>query len=467
MVSARTLLWTSRLVADLLTGAACVRAFATGPVLAEMDRLAGQPADIVPSAYFYRADRRTEENPPEAWVLLMQHANLPFEQPVNTNAPAVKQALCGLLWEEVRPVRRLVLSWPPEATNKPAPEQLVVSCFNGQDDTAHTWWNPRTVKEAAAPEVSADGCTYSYGIPVDTWGVVTAVRGPKEASAYAVPSLQAFVADQWKQMDVEIEWGYEPGRATLAYDGRIEAYDGRLAQLQALGGEERTRITGPGAWRSEGGQRREKSEIRKPKAEGNPNTEIRNGEQAEGVSNQTAALEWEKHAPQAGVARRGVRFRLLYMGDSRWRRAWPYHAQPEDVARTIVTVWASSGSFSFLAADLEHGPILAPEYGFFVRATNIKQPPAGASTVADAPPSQGTANHKGGYDPGRAARAGLVHGPDPMVRCQCVEQARHGGQPAHTGAVCCYAPFAGPRCGGWLAQSDPGPSEHQGQRGDG
>jgi hypothetical protein len=256
------------------------------------------------------------------------------------------------------------------------------------------------VTRPAAPEVSADGCTYSYAIPVDTWGVVTAVRGPKEASAYAVPSLQAFVADQWKQMDVEIEWGYEPGRATLAYDGRIEAYDGRLAQLQALGGEERTRITGPGAWRSEGGQRREKSEIRKPKAEGNPNTEIRNGEQAEGVSNQTAALEWEKHAPQAGVARRGVRFRLLYMGDSRWRRAWPYHAQPEDVARTIVTVWASSGSFSFLAADLEHGPILAPEYGFFVRATNIKQPPAGASTVADAPPAKALLTTKADTIPG-------------------------------------------------------------------
>jgi len=40
---------------------------------------------------------------------------------------------------------------------------------------------------------------------------------------------------------------------------------------------------------------------------------------------------------------------------------WPYHAQAEDVARTIVTLWTRSGSFSFLAADLEQGPILAPE----------------------------------------------------------------------------------------------------------
>ena len=237
-----------------------------GPVPADVDKLAGQPADIAPSAYLYRADRRAEENPPEAWVLLMQHANLPFDQPVNTNAPEVKQALCGLLWEEVRPVRRLVLSWPREAKNKPAPEQLVVSCFNGQDDTAHTWWNPRTVKEAAPPEVSADGCTYSYAIPVDTWGVVAAVRGPKEASAFAVPALQAFVADQWKQMDVEIEWGYEPARAPLAYDGHIEVYDGRLAQLQALG-EIRGRGS-PGRCLAVGGregERNPKTEVRKPK----------------------------------------------------------------------------------------------------------------------------------------------------------------------------------------------------------
>jgi len=363
-----------------------VRVLAAGPVPADVDKLAGQPADIAPSAYLYRADRPTQENPPEAWVLLMQHANLPFDQPVNTNAPAVKRALCGLLWEEVRPVRRLVLSWPPETRNKPAPDQLVVSCFNGQDDTAHTWWNPRTVKEAVPPEVSADGCAYSYAIPVDTWGVVAALLDPKEASAFAVPVLQAFVADQWKQMDVEIEWGYEPARATLAYDGLLEVYDGRLAQLQTLGGDNGTRITGPGAWQSAGGQGSGKSEGRRPKAEGNPNTEARNGKQAMGSSARASVPEAEKGELQGGASRRGVRFRLLYIGNSRWRRVWPYHAQAEDVARTIVTLWTRSGSFSFLAADLEQGPILAPEYGFFVRATGKEPPPASATSIADAPP---------------------------------------------------------------------------------
>jgi hypothetical protein len=283
----------------------------------------GQPADIAPSAYLYRAARQPEENPPEAWVLLMQQAGLPFDQAVNVNAPAVKQALCGLLWEEVRPLRRLELSWGRDAKNKPAPEELVVSYFNGQDDTAHTWWNPRTVLECGSPEVSADGRTYSYAIPVDTWGVVAAVRGPKTAAAFAVPSMRAFVEDKWKQMEVEIEWGYEAARANLAYDGHIEAYDGRVEALRALAGDARTTIGRSHSWAS----------------------------------------------TQGTSGRRGVQFNLLYIGESRWRRVWPYHAQREDVARTIVTVWTKSGSFSFLAADLEHGPILAPEYGFFVRGT--------------------------------------------------------------------------------------------------
>ena len=57
------------------------------------------------------------------------------------------------------------------------------------------------------------------------------------------------------------------------------------------------------------------------------------------------------------------------MGASRWRRVWPYHAQPEEVARTLLTVRTRSGGFSFQVSDLEQGPILAPEYGFFVRVS--------------------------------------------------------------------------------------------------
>ncbi len=177
----------------------------------------GQRADIAPSAYLYRADRKPEENPPEGWILLMQYANLPFNRPLDVTVPAIRKTLCGLLWEEVRPVRRVELSWASDAKQKPSVDDVVLTYFDTTDQNAHTWWNPRTLREAGRPEVSADGQTYVYGIPSDTWGVVVAVRGQKDASAYAVPTIRAFVPDVWKKMDVEIEWGFDEKRAGLEY----------------------------------------------------------------------------------------------------------------------------------------------------------------------------------------------------------------------------------------------------------
>jgi hypothetical protein len=288
-----------------------------------LDKRIGQPADIAGSAYGYRADRPADANPPEGWILLMQYAGLPYDKPVDVKAPAIRRVLRGLLWEEVRPVLRIELSWPANATRQPSPEQVALTFFDATDGTAHTWWNPRTIKEAGQPQVSADGRTYNYTIPVDTWGVVAAVRGEADASTFAVPAVRALVPDVWKRMEVEIEWGFDDATVKREYDGRVEAYDGIISEARALAGDRGTLMTGPQAWRS-----------------------VRQGE-----------------------ARRGVRLCVLYMGTSRWRRVWPYHAQPEDVARTILTVWTKSGSFSFQVSDLEQGPILAPEHGFFVRAT--------------------------------------------------------------------------------------------------
>ena len=75
----------------------------------DLDKLVGQPADIAPSAYQYRADRPSDRNPPESWIALMQYARLPFTQPVDVNAPAIRKVLLSLLWEEFRPLRRVEL----------------------------------------------------------------------------------------------------------------------------------------------------------------------------------------------------------------------------------------------------------------------------------------------------------------------------------------------------------------------
>src|SRR5436309_1604566 len=108
-----------RLCRGVLAAVAGLQVALVGAAGADLDRLTGQPADIASSAYLYRADRAPQNNPPEAWILLMQHAGQPFDQPVDVEAPCVKQALCGLFWEEIRPLRRLELTWPANAGNKP------------------------------------------------------------------------------------------------------------------------------------------------------------------------------------------------------------------------------------------------------------------------------------------------------------------------------------------------------------
>jgi hypothetical protein len=73
---------------------------------------------------------------------------------------------------------------------------------------------------------------------------------------------------------------------------------------------------------------------------------------------------------------------VLYTGTAKWRKRYPFTSQPDDVARTIVTVWTRAGNVSFLAADLENGPILAPEFGFFVR----RRPEPAPARATNSPP---------------------------------------------------------------------------------
>ena len=149
-----------------------------------------------------------------------------------------------------------------------------------------------------------------------------------------MPTARVLVTETWKKMEVEIECGFNQSRAKGDYGGRLETYDGRVAGLRALDGDGRTTMVDANSWRS----------------------------------------------PGRGSARQGLKFSLLYMGTSKWRPVQPFTSQPDDVPRTIVTLWTKAGNFSFLAADLENGPILAPEYGFFVRRTS--EPPAPAKQSA-------------------------------------------------------------------------------------
>ena len=291
---------------------------------------------------------RPQQTPPESWIGLMQYAGLPLDRAVNVNAPALKKVLCGLIWEEVRRVRRVTLVWSGAGPRRPKPEDIVVTYFDAQaQGTIPTWWNKAVLRQAENPEVSSDGRTDTIAIPVDTFGLVVAVRGLLDASAYEVPMVRAFTPDVWKKMDLEIEWGFDKSTAALDYSGRIEAYDGVLDCVQPLAGDAATAVTEKCHW------------VSAPKGNGRVTVHGLHG-------------------------RRGVRLSLLYLGTSRWRKTWPYNGEQGDVARTIVTVWTRSGNFSFLASDLEQGPILAPEYGFFVRATQSSAAPPAEAAFGEA-----------------------------------------------------------------------------------
>lgn len=286
--------------------------------------------DIASSAYLYRADRKAGKNPPESWFALMRYAGLPFDQPMDVNNPAIKQVLSALLWEEIRPVQRLELAWNAGKGVRPRPEDVAIFTLDNRGHASSWWNNLTTVDRTSPPALSDDGLTYVYALPVATCGIVISVKGGKSAADYAVPAVRVRVADTWKKMDVEIEWGFDKATAGQDYSGRLETYDGQVAELRPIAGDKDTRNKDALSWRSVG----------------------------------------------KGAARRGMTFSLLYMGESRWRKVQPFTTQPDDVARTIVTVWTQSGNFSFLAADLENGPILAPEYGFFVRQVSPGVPPS-------------------------------------------------------------------------------------------
>ena len=141
-----------------------------------------------------------------------------------------------------------------------------------------------------------------------------AAEPPKPES---VPDLDKLVGQPvdgrpklvWKRAEVLIEWGFKKGTEALPFDGSVEATQVAMVGVaRPLSGDTKTAMTGDRLWKSPGGD----------------------------------------------GARRGIVVPVLYTAATRG---------PE---RSIVTVRTTSGSFSFQPVDLEAGPILAPEYGFFV-----------------------------------------------------------------------------------------------------
>jgi hypothetical protein len=291
---------------------------------ADLDKLVGQPVDAARFARMYRADRKAEEQPPESLILLEKYAAMtgergPFDP---AKSAAARKVLVALDWAEIRALPRIELSWP--AKEKAPPGQIIVTYFHNykMDKKAgpgevQKWihsgrpkWLGAQLAQAERPEVAADGRTLSFAIPLETWGVVVSVAGETDASTVAVPAVRAALPHVWRRDEVLIEWGFQEKTKNLPFDGTIESTGvcGGFGKAVPLAGDTATTMAQPQAWNS----------------------------------------------PAAGQSRRGIVVPVYYTGATRG---------PD---RTFITVRTVSGGFTFQPVDLDQGPILAPEFGFFV-----------------------------------------------------------------------------------------------------
>jgi hypothetical protein len=191
------------------------------------------------------------------------------------------------------------------------------------------------------PQISPEGLTWTYpaeGVSSDpkkpmkaltTDMVAVFVQSADGAASkkLAVPSIHLISPITWKRLDVEVEWGFQPGTEKLEFDGQIEGYFGKVGQVAPLAGDTGTAMTGPVAWQS------------RAKGAG------RRGILASLLCLATDAPFW-KEPPAPGQT------------DKKTPAATHLHS--------LFTVRTKSGSFTFLPRDAEKEPLLAPEYGFFV-----------------------------------------------------------------------------------------------------
>ena len=299
--------------------------------------LAGQPVDIAPWTYEWRADRAVQPNP-EAYfiprrldridkVYRTAYDALPPDQlrsiyydltdMLKPLLPAPKGKLqAGLLWIGGLNDYRVELRWPSNVKTIPSPESVEVRAY----PTSFGWFGWTVDKILSNPVISGDGRTWTYksdpAAKMD-WGYSEHVPAATEMVAVfcegekpAVPNIHITGPNvgSWKQIAVEIEWGFQPGTEDRNFDARIEPYVAKIGPIAPLSDDNGVIITGD--------------------------------------------LKWESQA--ANESRRGVVIPLLYAPDSR----------PGLDSR--ITVWGKKTGFTFRISDLDKGPIYIPEHGVFI-----------------------------------------------------------------------------------------------------
>jgi hypothetical protein len=312
---------------------------------AALDDLVGQPVDMAPWAYAWRADREVQEQPEASFIprrlkRLDEVYRTIASQPAETEQdkkrieeyakrglpPAPKgKLLAALLWLTPVPTQRIELRWPAGGPVPPV-EALEVRVYPAKLG----WFAVVRDEVLVAPGVSADGRTLTYtnaqldgpgkGKPIFAETDMVAVFfDPDKAPAaakYAAPTIHLFPPHRtWNALDVEIEWGYQPGAEQMVYDGRIEAYGCYVKSVKPLPEDKGTTITGTDTWTS-----------------------------------------------AAGGGRRGIVVSLLHPRRFGSRSDKP-RISPLDAR---ITLWTKGGNLTFLPDDVNVEPILVPGAGMLV-----------------------------------------------------------------------------------------------------
>ncbi len=299
--------------------------------------MVGQPVDIAPWAYEWRADLAVQKRPEACFIprrldrqdkvyrtafTALPQAELKsiyYNMPdlLNPLPPKPKgRMLAGLLWTGMLAEYQVELHWPANAQKVPSPEAVEVRVY----PTAYGWFGWTVDKILAKPEVSADGriwtyksqpgakMDFSYSVQVDAATEMVAVFCEDKESAVPGIHVTSPKVGVWKRMDLEVEWGFQHGTEKTDFDGRVESSVGMIGSVTPLAGDKRTKMKDAHSWQSRG----------------------------------------------ARGARRGVVVPVLCISGE-------YLALD-----TRVSVWSQTNGFTFRPRDLENGPILIPEHGVFV-----------------------------------------------------------------------------------------------------
>lgn len=270
-----------------------------------IEKGADELLNIAPFGYVYRPDRPPDENPPET-------------QFINTGNTSTTP-LGGILWAERRPIRRVELHFP-QGTGLD-PNEMVLRLVAASWWKAAMTWALLPLEPVVLPctRKESNGDTLVYELEYPILANHLSLHHKPTIAHPPVPEMRVFSDSALKKMKIEIEWGLSGGQERRLFDGRLEVYNGRIEEISPVPGKSGVIMQGKNAWRS----------------------------------------------TPAGKRRRGIVAEVSYAyndavthGNS--QKTW----YPN---RTVITVWTSSGSFSFVPRELESGePIWMPNMGFFV-----------------------------------------------------------------------------------------------------